>query len=126
MEHAASPESPSPFLRSRRSFYGIHTATAILILAGQFFIRTEAMLYALMFPLGLALVGVIVYSIVKTVQFGPPRWKGVTLTLLLMPGSVAEFIGPVIYLILSLTLLAETRERGLTDQSTRLFPPSGE
>jgi len=123
----ADPRSPSPSQQhSRRRFYAVHAATAILVLAAQLLISTEEMLNVLMFPLGLLVLGVTVYSFAKTIHLGPPRTKGVTLTLLLMPGCVIPFVGPISYLIVALVFRAATGERASSDRYITLFPADRE
>ena len=89
--------------RSRHRFHGLHFATAILMFCGLivvFFDKT--LLDAMILPIGLPMLGVSIYSLVKLPGFAPPRWRETTITSLLIPGCLVPLIGLVSYLLFSL------------------------
>jgi hypothetical protein len=96
------PELTSEEKRSRRRFHGLHFANAILMVGMLIAVFIDRRyLYAIL-PLGIPILAVYLYSLVRMFRFKPPRWREITVTLLLIPGNFLPLIGIVAYLLFSL------------------------
>jgi len=68
------------------------------------------LLYAIL-PLGVPILAVYLYSLVRMFLFKSPRWREITVTLLLIPGTFLPLIGIVVYLAFSLACFFQFNAR---------------